>query len=226
MGKITVVGLGPGRFSLITQESLLAMEKAENLYFRTAVHPTVEEIKRRGIKFASFDYLYETAENFDELYRIITEKVIETARTGDVVYAVPGSPAVAEKTVLLLRGQAPAAGIELEILPGMSFLEILFCRLGFDPIEGALIIDAAETEKFLTAAKNTPNLILTQVYNKSIASAAKLALMDILPDEQEIIFIHNLALEDEILRHIPLFELDRQKEIDHLTSVFVSVGTR
>ena len=39
--------------------------------------------------------------------------------------------------------------------------------------------------------------------------------------ETEVTFIHNLALPDEIVRKIPLYELDRQPEIDHLTTIFV-----
>ena len=34
-------------------------------------------------------------------------------------------------------------------------------------------------------------------------------------------FIHNLALPDESVRTIYLYELDRQKDIDHLTTLFV-----
>ncbi|MBQ2113924.1 MAG: nucleoside triphosphate pyrophosphohydrolase [Selenomonadales bacterium] len=40
-------------------------------------------------------------------------------------------------------------------------------------------------------------------------------------DEQLITFVRNLGLEDEEVREIPLYELDRQPSIDHLTSVYV-----
>ena len=45
--------------------------------------------------------------------------------------------------------------------------------------------------------------------------------MELYGDETEVTFIHNLALPDEIVRKIPLYELDRQPEIDHLTTIFV-----
>jgi len=54
-----------------------------------------------------------------------------------------------------------------------------------------------------------------------VASDMKLTLMDILPDETEVYFLRNLGLEDEECRKIPLFEMDRQPVIDHLTSVFI-----
>ena len=46
-------------------------------------------------------------------------------------------------------------------------------------------------------------------------------LMELYPDEYEITYIHNLAMADESIRKIPLFELDRQKDVDHLTSLYI-----
>ena len=49
----------------------------------------------------------------------------------------------------------------------------------------------------------------------------KLALMDALDDDYEIYFLRNLGLPDEECRPLKLYELDRQANIDHLTSIFV-----
>ena len=49
-----------------------------------------------------------SADSFDELYAAIAEDLVTLARTspnGEVVYAVPGSPLVAERTVELLRAR-------------------------------------------------------------------------------------------------------------------------
>lgn len=43
---------------------------------------------------------------------------------------------VAERTVVLLREQAAAAGVPLKILPAMSFLDLAYVDLGIDPIAG------------------------------------------------------------------------------------------
>ena len=51
MGKITVIGLGPGDFGLMTIECWELMKEAKTLLFRTAIHPTVEKIKEKGVKF-------------------------------------------------------------------------------------------------------------------------------------------------------------------------------
>ena len=64
-------------------------------------------------------------------------------------------------------------------------------------------------------------LMITQVYSRMVASDLKIALMDVLPDEYEIYFLRNLGLPDEECRPIKLFELDRQPDIDHLTSAYI-----
>lgn len=220
MAKITVVGLGPGDFSLLTLAAWETLRGASRLILRTAVHPTVAELKRRGIPFVSYDGYYERASDFSSLYAAIAADLLAQAKDRDtLVYAVPGSPLVAERTVSLLREQALEAGVELTILPGMSFVEIFCARLGIDPIAGLTIIDAADIERLPTGLFT--GCIVTQVYSPAIASETKLSLMEHLPDEYEIVYAHNLGLSDESIRRIPLYKLDRQTDVDHLTSLYL-----
>ena len=224
MAKITVVGLGPGDFSLLTLAAWETLRGASRLILRTAVHPTVAELKRRGIPFVSYDGYYERASDFSSLYAAIAADLLAQAKDRDtLVYAVPGSPLVAERTVSLLREQALEAGVELTILPGMSFVEIFCALLGIDPIAGLTIIDAADIERLPTGLFT--GCIVTQVYSPAIASETKLSLMEHLPDEYEIVYAHNLGLSDESIRRIPLYKLDRQTDVDHLTSLYLPPQT-
>ena len=220
MGKITIVGLGPGSFGLITVETLELLKTAKPLVLRTAKHPTVSEIKARGIEFDSYDYVYETQDSFEEVYQTIARDCLAQAKLEEnLVYAVPGSPLVAEKTVTLIRKLAEEQGISLTIVPGMSFLEVLYTRLGVDPIEGLTVLDAADVST-LPPELGTA-LVITQVYNNYVASEVKLALMEYYPDDYEVILVKDLGMPEEKILTIPLFELDRIPEIDHLTSLYV-----
>ena len=218
MGSITIVGLGPGPFGCLSLETWDVIRQAPKLLLRTAVHPTVEDLRSRGVNFTSYDTFYDQGEDFDSVYRAIADDVIEQARVADVVFAVPGSPMVAEKTVGLIREAAVAAGLPIVVLPGMSFFELLCNRLGIDPQQGLTLVDALEVE---TLPKDlATGLVITQVFSPLVASELKLALMERLPDEAPVIVARHLGLPDESVTTVPLFELDRQAGFDHLTSVY------
>lgn len=218
MGKIMVVGLGPGKSEYLSLETLNLL-RSQTVVLRTAIHPTVEYLRQEKIPFTSCDDLYETGKDFETVYQAIVQRILNFAQDKDVVYAVPGSPLVAERTVVLLREQAQTRKIELVIKPALSFLDVAYTSLQIDPIDGLRIIDAADKDA-LQEAGNYP-LMITQVYSQFVAGDVKLALMDTLPDDYDIYFLRNLGLDDEECRKIKLFELDRQENIDHLTSVYI-----
>ena len=219
MGMITIVGLGPGAVGHLSLETMSIMQGCEQVILRTAVHPTVAELAKQGVKYTSCDDLYEAGASFEEVYQNVVTRVLTAAHKDDVVYAVPGSPLVAEKTVVLLREQAKAQNIELAIKPSMSFLDLAYVALGIDPIAGLRIIDAQDFGAIADAGQYP--LMITQVYSQLVASDLKIALMENLPDEYELYFLRNMGLEDEECRPVKLFELDRQPKIDHLTSVYI-----
>lgn len=219
MGTLTIVGLGPGAAGNLSLETMSLLKGCGRVILRTAVHPTVSELEKEGIRFTSCDDLYESGASFEDVYGRVTERVLEAAAEGDVVYAVPGSPLVAERTVVMLREAAGKRGIRLTVKPSMSFLDLAYVELGIDPIAGLRIIDAQD---FGAAAEaGSYPLMITQVYSRLVASDLKLVLMEALDDEYEIYFLRNLGLPDEECRPVKLFELDRQPEIDHLTSVYI-----
>ncbi|HWQ61124.1 MAG TPA: nucleoside triphosphate pyrophosphohydrolase [Negativicutes bacterium] len=225
MGEIVIIGLGPGDFGLITGQTLALLETRPALFLRTARHPAVAGLAERGIPFTSYDSFYEQHATFDAVYAAITADVVAKAGgAGRVVFAVPGSPAVAEKTVGLIRAAAEEAGISVTVLPAMSFLDLLYARLGLDPVEGLTVTDAAEIAN-LPPDLGTA-LVVTQVYNSRVASDAKLSLMDVYPDDYPVTVARNLGLADEEIRTVPLYELDRLPVIDHLTSVYVPAKLR
>src|SRR5574344_1790376 len=102
MGKISIVGLGPGDYSLISQGALELLQSSDRIFLRTEKHPTVDQLKNQ-INYTSLDYFYEKEENFENVYFHISEFIIEEAKKGDLVYAVPGHPRVAEKTVGIIE---------------------------------------------------------------------------------------------------------------------------
>ncbi|WP_196603034.1 nucleoside triphosphate pyrophosphohydrolase [Pectinatus frisingensis] len=220
MGSINIIGLGPSDGGLITKEAWNLLSSAKPLRLRTKYHPAVRAIEEAKINFISYDCMYEQQESFDAVYAKISESVVNCAAAGEeVVYAVPGSPLVAEETVTLIRTMAAKKNINIKIYPGMSFLELLYARLEVDPINGMLVTDALALgqQPFDTSV----GTVVTQLYDAHTASEVKLTLMDSLPDDYEVILLHRLGLADEKIERMPLYEIDRHKEIDYLTSLYV-----
>ena len=54
MSKISIVGLGPGEYSLISQGALDALHSSCRIYLRTEKHPIVNKLKET-IKYTSLD---------------------------------------------------------------------------------------------------------------------------------------------------------------------------
>ncbi len=219
MGKITIVGLGPSTEELITQRTWQIMNNAKALYLRTKVHPAAMGLEKAGIKYETFDDFYESAPSFDAVYERICMVLCERAQKSDIVYAVPGSPLVAERTVVMLRQKQKAGEVQLQIEPAMSFLDLVYNRLSLDPIQGLLITDAFAVRRALPNLAN--GTIITQVYDREMASEVKLTLNEALGDDFEIVLLNRLGLLEERVVSLPLYELDRQKDIDYLTSIYV-----
>ena len=213
---IHAVGLGPGDEKLITKEGETLFRSGLPLYLRTEVHPSVEWLKKEQIRYVSCDFIYEREKDFDSVYRGITEYIIsEAKKKNEIVYAVPGSPTVAERTIVLLRERAREENIDLRISAGMSFLEVLYVRTGLDPVNGLTISDAEDMDAIPASILHP--LVITQIYSRAVASDVKLTLMDRYGDESDITMIRHLTLPDEEIETIPLCEMDR-RESDHLTS--------
>lgn len=218
---IKILGLGPGSKDSLTIGTLETLKSGVKTYFRTEIHPTVEYIKELGIEFETYDHKYEENESFDEVYNSIAEDIIKRHdEHKNLIYAVPGHPLVAEKSVINLLKLCEEKGIETEVVTAVSFVDVMMDVLRVDPIEGLKIIDAFETNNNLIDRR--VNTIITQVYNKMIAAEVKIALSQYYDDEKEIIFVRAAGIKGvESIRKMPLYELDWQEDIDYLTSIFI-----
>ncbi|MEN6521800.1 MAG: SAM-dependent methyltransferase [Armatimonadota bacterium] len=215
---LTIVGLGPAGIGGISASALLTLESATRVYMRTGRHPAALDLRERGVRFETFDHIYETASDFDEVYSTIAARVIEESRAGDIAYAVPGHPLVAERSVALILDTAPHENIPVELIGSASFIDACLEALAMPIGRGLKIIDALALDEVLPSI-DCPNLI-HQVYDRMVASSVKLALMEIYPDEFEVYVISGAGGDDAKVMKLPLYELDR-REYDHLTSVFV-----
>ncbi|MDQ1430905.1 MAG: tetrapyrrole methylase family protein / MazG family protein [Actinomycetota bacterium] len=222
-GRVVVVGLGPAGADHVLPVARAAIDAATVRFVRTSRHPAVGELEAEGIAFESFDAVYDSAPDLEHAYAdIATALVAATADGGELVYAVPGNPVVAERTVALLREAEQRGEVALTIVPGLSFADLAWVRLGIDPMEGdARVVDGRAIDLVELAGP----LLLAQCDSTFVLSDVKLALLEHLDPSTPVTVVQRLGLEDERVSTVALEELDRGTvEPDHLTSVFVDAG--
>lgn len=217
MGKIYIVGLGPGNEDALTLGAIKRIESGRKNFIRTEQHPTVKYFERNHIPYKSYDYLYDREDEFIDVYNLIVEDLKKESKIEEEInYYVPGNPLVAEKTVELLL----ADNLDVEIVSGMSFIDPMIELVGRDPVNGLKIVDGAAFDVGLVDINS--DMIITQTYNQRILSEVKLILSEIYGDNYNVYLIQSAGIrEKERKLHIPLYELDRIRGIDSLTSVFV-----
>jgi tetrapyrrole methylase family protein / MazG family protein len=217
--KIEIIGLGAGdinQLPLGVYKKLLAHGR---LFLRTKEHPVVKDLESEGVNYTSFDHIYERNDQFEEVYEEICQQLVKESMGGKVVYAVPGHPLVAERTVQLLLERQDKGEVEIEISGGQSFLDALFQSLKIDPIEGFQLLDGTSLKKEQLQIEQ--HMIISQVYDSFVASDVKLTLMEKLPDDYPVVIVTAAGSSEESLLKVKLYELDRQISLNNLTSLYV-----
>ena len=209
--RIEVVGLGPAGADLVTAGTMALIGEIEHRFVRTSRHPAAGLVSGQ-----SFDHHYESAANFDEVYRNIVDDLVELAiRHGRILYAVPGSPRVAEHTVDLL---AERTEVEVVMHGALSFLDLSWVALGVDPIDrGVRVIDGHRFA--VEAAGQRGPVLISQCHSRQVLNDIKLAVED--GAGIHAVLLHHLGLEDEQVIEVAWADIDRTLEADHLTSLYV-----
>ncbi len=220
--RITVVGLGPSGLDRLRPDDLAVLEDpVATVIVRTSQHPAAAELAARR-DLTPCDDLYDEADGFEAVYDAIVARVLDATNTGPVVYAVPGSAIVGERTVPMLAAAAAEAGIPVEMRPGESFIDLACAAVGVDPIsDGLQVLDARSLPD--PTPFHVPTLI-TQIDTTLVAGDVALALGRTLPDDHEVTIIDRIGDADGSVRSIPLSELARS-EVGERTTLFVPVAS-
>ncbi|NDJ86823.1 MAG: nucleoside triphosphate pyrophosphohydrolase [Chloroflexi bacterium] len=222
MAKITILGLGPGRREHLTLEAWQILSTADEVYLRTHHHPLIDALPGQPT-YHSFDDLYDAAVDFESLYEAVTSRIIALGqRPQGVIYAVPGHPMIGEQTTRLIHQQAKSKAIPVEIIAGLSFIEPAVTALGIDGMEGLQIFDATDiAQRYHPPLSPDGPALIAQLYSQPVASDVKLTLMNQYPDDYGVTLVHAAGTADEVIEHLPLYEIDRSSQIAHLTTLYV-----
>jgi tetrapyrrole methylase family protein/MazG family protein len=208
------------------------LDTADRVVLRTAKHPGIEDLVTDP-RVVSCDDLYEAGATFEDIYLAVAKRVCDAAEDtkGMVAYAVPGSPQFGERSVCLLRDEADRRDLTLGVRAAVSAFDVIGVSLKADLMADEVqIVDAAALLTILdqepyaggqVALDPRRPMLVCQVYSQHVASAVKLTLGRLVPDDHPIVIIRAAGVTElESVEHCQLFELDR-RSVDHLTSVYV-----
>jgi tetrapyrrole methylase family protein/MazG family protein len=204
---ITIVGLGPAGTSHVDDGAFAPLtDAAATVVLRTRNHPAAEAVATLR-PVLTCDDLYDTLSAFDDVYAGITDRVLAAAADGPVVYAVPGSAVVGERTVPMIIAKAEEAGIPVTVIPGTSFLDLAYLAVGVDPIaDGLQILDARDLPDPLPL--HVPTFI-TQVDSALRASDVSLALSRTIDPDESVVVLDRLGDDDASIVHVSVADLAR-----------------
>jgi tetrapyrrole methylase family protein/MazG family protein len=211
--RVTVVGLGPAGPDLCTVATLEAIADHRHRLVRTIRHPAVTVL---GDHVLALDHHYESADSFAEVYAGVVDEVVMAAEAhARVLYAVPGSPMVAERTVELLLADDR---VEVSLVPALSFVDLAWVRLGLDPlVDGVRIVDAYRFS--VEASGERGPLLVAQVDTPAVLSDVVASVKD--PPGEPVTVLQRLGTNDERIMSVAWDDLPAVIDPDHLTSLFV-----
>jgi tetrapyrrole methylase family protein/MazG family protein len=209
---VVIAGLGPGTEESVSLGLMSAVEGIDHVYLRTERHPSAHLV----MPAVTFDHHYEALPDFESVYRAIVEDLVAAARAhGRVLYVVPGSPRVLERSVDLLVADPRVRTV---VMPAMSFVDLAWLQLGVDPFEaGVRIVDGHRFAE--RAAGERGPLLVGHCHSRAVLSDIKLAFDRDAPRTATV--LHHLGLDDEAVYDVAWDDLDRVVEPDHLTALWI-----
>jgi tetrapyrrole methylase family protein/MazG family protein len=220
--SVVVVGLGPGDERLLTQSARMALDAPGPVFLRTSEHPVAATLASRpGVR--TFDHLYRSSSSFEEVYSEIARAVVAAAKAaGRVIYAVPGDPTMGEASVQAVRSLARTESVAVRVIPGVSFLEPTLAAVGWDALDGLVVVDALDlgSRRVPSFPPDVP-AVVAQLHSQLLASDVKLTLLSRYPPEHEVAIVRGAGTPAEEVWWGHLYEMDRQAVWDDRTTLCV-----
>lgn len=210
MKNITVIGLGYRDINGLTLEAyklLFENNAGKKIICRTATHAVVAELAARNIEFETLDRFYEGAESFDDMYEAMVSYIASVAEDNEIYLCVSGSPVNGDLLVNTLFEHYPE---RIKLISGEGVNEFLSSVAGVTSGDSVNTIPAHLFRKYLvnTRAIN----IITEADNKFLVSEIKLKLLEMYPEDHEIIYFSGYPTAKS--EKICLFDADRQEVYD------------
>ncbi len=192
----------------VTMEIRDLLDSGISLYVQSELHAYSEWLIERGYSFRTMDDLYRDAENYEDLFGKIADRLLSDPE-GDCLYLYIGYPY--DLTGILIP-MADKSGVQVEMLSGVSDSALAFPGLRVDCMFAATGLPASFDPSLSYA--------VTELDSFLRAASLKESLLEYYPAELEL-KLASYAGGKHTCTKIPLYELDRQKSYDSTGVVFI-----
>ena len=216
---ITVVSLGPGDPKYLTLQTADILRKSRHLFLRTSHHRVADWLKQEGITFSDFDTLYNEYEDFDDLHNEMAQRLWTEAEKHSLTFAV--IDAQTDGAVRALCAACRPDDGKVQILPGVTVADHCIALLPQQIQHAGKVRILPAMDAVDAAPDPTTPLLITEMFDRVLASQIKLQLAEIYGDEAEVVlFPSNVNVNRKPLT-IQLMEIDRQRVYDHTVCLYL-----
>lgn len=205
MHKITILGMSDFLNNIDV--------KKKKIILRTRICDAKDWFEKSGVDYSTLDNIYDAAADFDVLDKMLADEVIKQALTNEILYIVDGS-------AIALDGSVHEIFVNydnVEIIPGMPVeYDLLSKCKNANASCGYAVIPAGCLESGMFSPRLP--LIISAIDNEYLLSDIKIMLADEFGDK------HIVIIGDKsCYKKMPVYKLDRYKNCDHNTIIYVPV---
>lgn len=194
---LKMICLANGEYELLTVGAVRALAEADAVVLQTERAACAGRIRGEAKEFYTLDPIFETAQDYEELYEKAADFIAEMVSHKNVVFGVMGSLS-ANGFAAALRGKTA-----LDVIPGASFESVAQSVAGKEMDIGAFQSIAAGDIRKLDLNSGAA-VMVTGIDGFLVASEVRLFLEGYYENAEA------LLIDGRDTRRIPLEELDRQ----------------
>lgn len=213
-GRIHVIGMGSSCFDDLKKHTRETILNSTHIYARTEKHTVVEELRSKGILVNSFDNIYDLAEEVSLVDVKIVETLREFTHDEDIIYLVPGSPFVLEKSVELLIDEFD----DLLITSAESSVDIVLGSLRHVS-EGYKVISGKDFK--ISSIDFQNDIFIQEIDDEYLLDEIITKLSEVYSENSKFSLIKDASLDSEEIKNYTFGTYKREITPNHQTTIFI-----
>lgn len=213
---ITIVGLGPGPKELRTVAAQTALDTASQILIRDHDGADFSDLLSQP-NVTDLKHLRAQAAPHGQRWRASATTVVDAAKQGNVVLAIPGHPRFGEMLTVEVIELAAEHGLTVDVIDGLSMIDLLCTALNIDPVRERVQLMDGRDVSLLTATtplggellRATPSLpmLITHLYSNEILKNLVAQLRRILGADHPVTIVIAAGLPQQSIETSTLSEL-------------------